>query len=137
MLPYLNLSDLVASSSDWASSQQAVRLPVAAPFGLSQIGINHTRLPPGAISALRHYHSHQDEWLLVLAGAPTLITDEGEWQLAPGSCVGFAHGAANAHQLVNRSSDEVLLLEVSDRTPGDRASYPHDDPAVVKAALGG
>lgn len=137
MQPYLNLRELAATHDDWASSQQAVRLAVAAPFGLSQLGINHTRLPPGAISALRHYHSHQDEWLLVLAGTPTLITDDGEWQLAPGCCVGFAHGVANAHQLINRTTDEVLLLEVSDRSAGDKASYPHDDPAVVSAALGG
>ncbi|MBQ1782785.1 MAG: hypothetical protein II007_03945 [Gammaproteobacteria bacterium] len=61
----------------------------------------------------------------------------GEWQLVPGCCVGFAHGAANAHQLVNRTSDEVLLLEVSDRTAGDRASYPYTSESELRQALGG
>ncbi len=103
-------------------------------FGLSNFGVNLTRLLPGAGSALRHAHTKQDEFIYILAGHPVLITDAGETPLAPGRCAGFRAGTGNAHQLVNRSSEEVLYLEIGDRTPGDSATYPDDD---LKAVLGG
>jgi uncharacterized cupin superfamily protein len=96
-------------------------------FGLKNFGVNLTRLEPGAASALRHAHTKQDEFVYVLEGHPMLITDDGEAALAPGMCVGFAHGTGNAHHIVNRTNADVVLLEVGDRTPGDGASYPDDD----------
>lgn len=99
-------------------------------FGLSNFGVNLTRLLPGAISALRHAHTRQDEFIYVLEGQPTLVTDEGETQLSPGMCAGFKCGTGNAHQLVNRTDADVVYLEVGDRMPGDVASYPDDDLAA-------
>ena len=58
-------------------------------FGLSNFGVNLTRLKPGAISALRHAHTRQDEFIYVLEGNPTLVTDAGDTLLAPGMCAGF------------------------------------------------
>jgi uncharacterized cupin superfamily protein len=95
-------------------------------FGLRNFGVNLTRLAPGGISALKHAHSHQDEFVYVLEGTPTLVTDAGETVLAPGWCAGFPGGGA-AHQLANRSGSDVAYLEVGDRTPGDTVSYPDDD----------
>ncbi len=101
-------------------------------FGLTNFGVNLTRLNPGAESALLHRHSRQDEFIYVLEGAPTLVTDRGEVELSPGMCAGFpAKGVA--HQLVNRTSSMVVYLEIGDRTPGDEGSYPSDD---LKATLG-
>ncbi len=100
-------------------------------FGLANFGVNLTRLAPGAASALRHAHTKQDEFVYVLAGHPTLITDAGETRLAPGMCAGFRAGSGDAHQLVNRSDADVVVLEVGDRTPGDAASYPDDDLCAV------
>jgi uncharacterized cupin superfamily protein len=100
--------------------------PLGDLFGLRNFGVNLTRLAPGAISALRHAHAVQDEFIYVLEGTPTLITGAGETRLRPGQCAGFAAGGA-AHHLVNRSAAEVLYLEVGDRTPGDRVAYPDDD----------
>ncbi len=100
-------------------------------FGLKNFGVNLTRLAPGGESALLHRHSKQDEFIYILEGTPTLVTDAGEVQLRPGMCAGFpAQGAA--HQLVNRSSADVVYLEIGDRTPGDEGSYPNDD---IQAAL--
>ena len=104
--------------------------PLGDLFGLTNFGVNLTRMPPGTISALRHAHSRQDEFIYVLEGHPTLITDEGPTQLAPGMCAGFKCATGNAHQLVNRSSADVVYLEVGDRTPGDVGSYPDDDLAA-------
>ena len=96
-------------------------------FGLSNFGVNLTRLAPGAQSALRHAHSKQDEFVYILQGHPTLMTDEGATPLAPGMCAGFKAGSGNGHQLVNETSAYVVYLEVGDRTPGDEGFYPDDD----------
>ncbi len=105
--------------------------PLGDLFGLRAFGVNLTRLVPGAQSALRHVHTVQDEFIYILAGAPTLITDAGETPLGPGDCVGFPAGGT-AHHLINRSSAAVVYLEVGDRARGDSATYPDDD---LKLAL--
>jgi len=101
--------------------------PLGDHFGLTNFGVNLTRLAPGAMSALRHAHSRQDEFVYVLEGTPTLHTDEGATRLEPGMCAGFKAGTGNGHHLVNESAQDVVYLEVGDRTPGDSGSYPDDD----------
>lgn len=103
--------------------------PLGDRFGLASFGVNLTRLSPGAESALLHRHSRQDEFVYVLEGAPTLVTDAGEVLLAPGMCAGFPAGGV-AHHLVNRTEADVVYLEIGDRTPGDEGSYPVDDLAA-------
>ena len=85
--------------------------PLGDLFGLANFGVNLTRLAPGAVSASRHAHSHQDEFVYVIEGHPTLVTDAGETQLAPGMCAGFKAGSGDAHHLVNRTKRDVLYLE--------------------------
>lgn len=109
-----------------------IKRPLGDLFGLRNFGVNLTHLAPGAVSALRHAHSRQDEFIFILQGQPTLLTDAGPTLLAPGMCAGFSAGSGNGHQLLNETSDEVLYLEVGDRTPGDEVSYPDDD---LKALL--
>jgi uncharacterized cupin superfamily protein len=101
--------------------------PLGEHFGLTNFGVNLTRLKPGAHSSLRHAHTKQDEFIYVVEGNPVLVTDAGEEWLSPGMCVGFAHGSGNAHHLINRTGADVVILEVGDRTPGDAATYPDDD----------
>lgn len=101
-------------------------------FGLADFGVNLTRLPPGAVSALRHAHAVQDEFVYILEGTPVLVTDAGETPLAPGMCAGFRAGTGDAHQLANRSDAPVLYLEVGSRTAGDRVTYPDDDLEAVR-----
>ena len=101
-------------------------------FGLTNFGVNLTRLAPNAVSALRHAHTKQDEFVYILQGRPTLHTDEGRTQLSPGMCAGFKAGTGNGHRLINETTEEVVYLEVGDRTPGDEGSYPDDD---LKALL--
>ena len=111
---------------------QREKRPLGELFGLTNFGINLTKLSPGGESALLHRHSKQDEFIYILQGEPTLVTDKGEMQLSAGMCAGFP-AAGLAHQLVNRTSGDVIYLEIGDRTPGDQASYPNDD---IKAVLG-
>jgi uncharacterized cupin superfamily protein len=96
-------------------------------FGLSNFGVNLTKLLPGAASALRHAHSKQDEFVYILQGNPTLHTNDGRQTLSPGMCVGFKAGTGNAHSLTNETSEDVIYLEIGDRTEGDEVNYPDDD----------
>jgi uncharacterized cupin superfamily protein len=101
--------------------------PLGDLFGLTNFGVNLTRLTPGGSSALRHAHSKQDEFVYVLEGRPTLHTDEGKVLLAPGMCAGFKAGTGNGHRLVNETAEDVVYLEAGDRMAGDVVSYPDDD----------
>ena len=96
-------------------------------FGLTNFGVNLTRLAPNAVSALRHAHTKQDEFVYILQGRPTLHTNGGRTLLSPGMCAGFKAGTGNGHCLINETAEEVVYLEVGDRTPGDEGSYPDDD----------
>jgi uncharacterized cupin superfamily protein len=107
-----------------------IKQPLGDLFGLANFGVNRTVLKPGAVSALRHRHTKQDEFVYILDGAPTLVTDDGETALAPGMCAGFPAGGA-AHMLHNRTDADVIYLEIGDRSPGDAASYPDDDIAAA------
>lgn len=105
--------------------------PLGDGFGLTNFGVNLTRLAPGSLSALRHAHSKQDEFIYILQGNPTLCTDEGRTLLSPGMCAGFKAGTGNAHHLINETPHDVVYLEVGDRTPDDEAAYPDDDLQAV------
>lgn len=104
-----------------------VKHPLGDLFGLTNFGVNLTRLAPGGMSALRHAHSRQDEFVYVLRGRPMLYADAGATRLEPGMCAGFKAGTGNAHHLVNETDEEVVYLEVGDRTPADEGTYPNDD----------
>lgn len=101
--------------------------PLGDHFGLANFGVNLTRLAPGAVSALRHAHSRQDEFIYILQGTPILHTDDGSSTLSPGMCAGFRAASGNAHHLINHTNDDVVYLEVGDRLPGDECFYPDDD----------
>ena len=98
--------------------------------GLKNFGVNLTRLDPGAESSMRHWHTKQDEFIYVIAGEVTLVTDAGRQTLAPGMAAGFPAGKADGHHLVNETDKPVVYLEVGDRTPGDGASYSEADMAA-------
>ncbi len=109
--------------------------PLGDLFGLKSFGVNLTRLAPGGESALRHAHVKQDEFVYILEGRPTLVTDAGRTALEPGMCAGFRGGSGDAHHLINETAEDVVYLEIGDRLPGDGASYPDDD--IVAEAVDG
>ncbi|GAB5389422.1 MAG: hypothetical protein Alpg2KO_23900 [Alphaproteobacteria bacterium] len=101
-------------------------------FGLTNFGINLTTLPPGAKSALLHAHSTQDEFVYILSGTVTRVTEQGDQAMTAGDCIGFPAGGP-AHQLVNKCDQDAIVLEVGDRSAGDQVVYPQDD---LKAVMG-
>ncbi len=104
------------------------------PLGLKNFGVNLTTLKPGSWSALRHHHARQDEFVYIVSGTPTLVTDAGRVKLTPGMCAGFPAGDGDGHCLINETGAEVVYLEVGDRTPGDSVVYPDEDLAAVAAS---
>lgn len=104
-------------------------------FGLKSIGVNLTQLNPGAQSSLYHRHTAQEEFIYILSGTPTLITDEGEKQLHPGMCAGFTP-QGSPHHLINRSDQEVYYLEIGTRVANDAVTYPADDLQAIDTGDG-
>ncbi|MBD2626899.1 cupin domain-containing protein [Trichormus variabilis] len=105
--------------------------------GLKNFGVNLVTLTPGSCSALRHWHTQQDEFIYIIQGEATLITNAGEQILTAGMMAGFPAGEANGHQLVNKSQAIVIYLEVGDRSPGEEVYYPDDDLIAKSSDDGG
>ena len=101
--------------------------------GLTQFGVNLLRLPPGAWSSQRHWESHEDEFVYVLAGEVVLVTDAGEEILHAGEAAGFKAGEPDGHCLQNRSGADVLVLEVGSRIAGNAATYSDIDMLATPA----
>jgi uncharacterized cupin superfamily protein len=100
--------------------------------GLKQFGVNLTTLEPGGISALRHWHASEDEFVYILDGEVTLVTDAGEELLGAGMAATFPAGEPNGHQLVNRGTEPVTYLEIGTRAPEDIGTYPDVDLHYIK-----
>ena len=95
--------------------------------GLTQFGVNLSRLAPGVWSSQRHWHSHEDELVFVVEGEVTLVTDAGEEVLRAGEGAAFKAGVADGHHFVNRSTQDALLLEIGSRDQRDGCVYPDID----------
>ncbi len=96
-------------------------------LGLTRFGVNLVRLPPGIMSAQRHWHTHEDEFVIVLEGELTLITDGGEQTLGPGMTAGFPAGSEDGHHLINRTDADAFYLEVGNKDKADDVNYPDID----------
>ncbi len=96
-------------------------------LGLTQFGVNLTEIAPGGSSALRHWHTHEDEFIFVVEGEITLVTNAGEQTLVAGMCAGFPAGTPDGHNLINRSNAPAVVLEVGTRDHRDEAFYSDAD----------
>lgn len=106
-----------------------VKQPLGDLFGLRNFGVNRTTIEPGAVSALQHRHSRQDEFVYILEGELWLVSGDNEQRLVAGMCAGFPAGGIS-HHLENRSWSAAVMLEIGDRSEGDVGSYPDDDLAA-------
>jgi uncharacterized cupin superfamily protein len=100
--------------------------------GLTQFGVNLCRLAPGAASSQRHWHADEDELVYVVEGEVALVENEGETILKAGDAATFEAGVENGHQLVNRSDQDALVLEIGTRTANTRAFYSDIDMMVMR-----
>ncbi|MEO9135686.1 MAG: cupin domain-containing protein [Casimicrobiaceae bacterium] len=104
--------------------------PLGDACGLTRFGVNLVMLPPDGQSALRHWHTKQDEFVYVLEGEVVLITNAGEQTLRVGDCAGYPGGTPDGHHFINRSDAPARYLEVGNRDPEDEPHYPDDDLAL-------
>jgi uncharacterized cupin superfamily protein len=101
--------------------------------GITQFGVNLSRIEPGASSALRHWHEQEDEFIYMLEGELVLIENDGETTLKPGDAAGFMAGSGNAHKLINRSDRDAVYFEVGTRAATERVHYPDVDLVMERA----
>lgn len=101
--------------------------------GLSAFGVTRVTLEPGGVSSLRHWHTHEDEFVVVLEGELVMITDEGETIMRAGDMAAFAHGVANGHHFLNRSPKDAVLLAVGPDLKEDVCYYSDVDLKVANA----
>jgi uncharacterized cupin superfamily protein len=114
-----------------AQVEARIKRPLGDATGLTQFGVNLVELPPGCWSSQRHWHSHEDEFVYVLEGELTLVTDAGEQILRPGMAAGFPAGKPDGHHLINRTDRPATYLEVGSRRDDlDECDYPDIDMAV-------
>ena len=113
-----------------------VKRRLGAACGLKSLGVNLVTLGPGGQSALRHWHTLEDEFVYVLEGEVALVTNEGEQTLRAGMCAGYPAGSKNGHHFVNRSQQPAKYLEMGANLPGDTAFYPDDDLGLTQTEDG-
>jgi uncharacterized cupin superfamily protein len=103
------------------------KTPLGNQIGLSQFGVNLTKLEPGAATSILHWHEQEDEFVYILSGECVLIEDKSETILKAGDCAGWKANVPTGHCIVNRSNVDVLLLEVGTRAKSERSHYPGAD----------
>ena len=117
--------------------RQRMRRRLGDAADLTQFGVNLTRLPSGAWSSQRHWHTVEDEFIYVLQGELILVTNAGEETLRAGDCAGFKAGVADGHHVQNRSHEDAVFLEIGSRqTADDEAYYPDIDLHALKGRDG-
>jgi uncharacterized cupin superfamily protein len=103
------------------------KTPLGNQLGLTQFGVNLTKLEPGASTSILHWHEQEDELVYILSGECVLIEGDSETVLTAGDSAGWKANTPVGHCIVNRSNAEVLLLEVGTRAPSERSHYPGSD----------
>ncbi len=120
----------------WKETVGRERQRIGNAAGLTQFGVNLTRLKPGAWSSQRHWHRNEDEFIYIVAGEVVLCEDNGETVLKPGDCAGFKAGSGNGHCLINRTQRDALYLEVGTRAKTEHAIYSDIDMQVERDETG-
>jgi uncharacterized cupin superfamily protein len=104
--------------------------------GLTQFGVNISRIKAGSASALRHWHEQEDEFIYMLEGELVLKENGGETVLKAGDAAGFKAGSGNGHCLINRTGRDAIYLEVGTRAKSERVHYPDVDFMMERDAAG-
>ncbi len=102
-----------------ATGADRIRQRLGDAGGLTDVGVNLTRLPPGNSSSQRHWHSHEEEFVYILEGEVTLVEDGGETLLRAGDCAAFPKNSGNGHHLISRADADAVYLEIGTRVPED------------------
>jgi uncharacterized cupin superfamily protein len=121
--------NLFAEEQDWEAVQEREhyrhrRIAFGARLGAQLLGATLYELPPGESAWPYHYEQGAEEWLLVVAGRPTLRTPTGERQLEPGYVAVFPEGPEGAHKVTNGTDEAVRVVIFSSKAPLAVVTYP-------------
>jgi uncharacterized cupin superfamily protein len=129
-----NLFEAVVPSDPQRARPEGFRsreVQLGALLGANRMGATLYELPPGERLGPYHYEHNNEEWLLVIAGQPTLRTPEGEYELRAGDLVVFPEGPHGAHAITNRTGAPVRLVMLSTKRRPAVAVYPDSDKIAI------
>jgi len=95
--------------------------------GLTQFGVNIVILAPGAKSSMRHWHSHEDEFVMITQGECTMVLDAGPTIMRVGDCAAFPAGNTDGHNFINHTDTEARFMVVGTKAPYEVATYSDVD----------
>ena len=103
---------------------------------LTQFGASVDILPPGSKTALKHWHSDEDEIVFCIAGTATVHEGDAVYDLAPGEAASFKAGVERGHFVENRGAGDLRLIVVGTRAPQDTVVYPDHDRVLFRTRDG-
>ena len=135
-MPKINLNDIEYSEGRYpkelmqyyqGNTDTYKQIKVGDLGGLTQFGVNKTTLPRNPATAMRHWHKEEDEFVFIISGSAILFDKDGEHEMNAGDCATFKAGDNNGHAIVNKSNEDVVLLEVGTRSQKDIVHYTDKD----------
>jgi uncharacterized cupin superfamily protein len=105
-------------------------------IGAQRVGGSVYEIPAGQSICPYHYELGDEEWLIVLAGRPTVRHPTGEDELEPGDTVCFPEGPGGAHKVTNHAGETARVLMISTRRLPSVAVYPDSDKIGVWSGFG-
>jgi len=135
-MPKINLNDTECSEGRYpkelmqyyqGNTDTYKQIKVGDLGGLTQFGVNKTILPTNSATAMRHWHEEEDEFVFIISGSAILVDKDGEHEMNSGACATFKAGDNNGHAIVNKSNEDVVLLEVGTRSQKDIVHYTDKD----------
>jgi uncharacterized cupin superfamily protein len=130
----LNLHELALDEDPAQPAGYRRRMASFGPsIGAERLGGSVYELDPGESVCPYHYEGVEEEWLMVLTGAPVLRDPDGEHQLAEGDVVCFRVGPDGGHKVTNRSDAVVRVLMLSTMPVNELSIsvYPDSDKVGV------
>jgi len=123
-IPQTNATGYPSEFADKVQERWYRRL---APAGaLTDFGVSHVELKPGAWSSQRHWHEDEDEFVVMLAGEAVLVDDSGRTPMRTGDSAAFPKGDGNGHVLINESDESCFFIAVGKPAASD-CHYPDID----------
>jgi uncharacterized cupin superfamily protein len=137
MSDVFNLLRGVLDGEEEKPGYRHTRTRVGERLGADLLGATIYETPPGEKLWPYHWELGCEEFLVVVSGAPTLRTPEGERVLAPGDLVAFPQGEPGAHQLRNDSEEPFRVLIASTKSELYVAGYPDSGKVLIEAPAHG